>query len=114
MGGEDQQRLEEDGPDQEQGWKDREQEGFRGWQASLQAHLGLDEGRAEGAQTAEGEGIRGGEEGIRALQACEGLLWQVRRQRQERQDQVVRAPERGVFCALSRTANSSVCQLRGA
>merc|ERR1712094_1409 len=47
-----------------------------------------------------------------ALQACKGLLWQVRRQRQAeaRQDQVVRAPECGVFCALSRTANSCVCQ----
>ena len=71
---EDKRRPEERASDQEQGWKGCEQESFGGWQASLQAHLGLDEGPAEGAQTAQCEGLRGGEEGNTALLANEEEL----------------------------------------
>merc|ERR1712138_83289 len=81
--GEDRERLEEERPHQEQERQDRQQEGFREWEAGLQAHLRLDEGRAEGAQAAQDHGLRGGEEGIRPLQAREGSLQPVRRRKKE-------------------------------
>merc|ERR1712199_138255 len=82
--GKDRERLEEDGPDQEQKREDREQEGFREWEAGVQADPGLDEGGAAGAQAAQGSRFRGGEERNRALQACEGPLRQVRREGRKR------------------------------
>merc|ERR1712146_761923 len=92
--GEDRERPEEER-------QDRQQEGFRGREAGLQANLRLDEGRAAGTQAAQGQGLRGGEEGHRTLQAREGPLQEVRERKEEGRDYVARAPGRGVFCALS-------------
>merc|ERR1712100_529262 len=75
--GQDRGRLEKDRPGEEQDREDREQEGFRGRETCLQEHLRLDEGRAEGSEAAQGEGVRCGEERLGALQAREGPLRQV-------------------------------------
>merc|ERR1719160_604582 len=85
--GQDRGRLEEDGPHQEQEWKDREQEGVGGWEEGLQADLWVDEGGAAGAETAQGEGLRCCEEGYPTLQAREGPLPEVRRGRNEGRDE---------------------------
>merc|ERR1712146_502144 len=110
--GQDHGRLEEERPHQEQEWQDRQQEGFREREAGVQAYLGLDEGRGEGAQAAQGEGFRGGEEGYRALQARQGdLRHQVRMRRNTGRDYVVCPPGRGWFRALSNSGLA--CLLRG-
>merc|ERR1711959_414111 len=93
------------------GREDREQEGVGRWEGGLQADLRLDEGGAAGAEAAEGEGFRCREEGYPALQACEGPLPEVRRGKDEVRDEVVRAPGRGDFRALSK--DGLACLLSG-
>merc|ERR1712185_802859 len=109
--GQDRRRLEEDRPHQEQEREDREQEGVGGWEEGLQADLRVDEGGAAGAEAAQGEGLRRREEGYPTLQAREGPLPEVRRGKNEGRDEVVRAPGRGDFCALSK--DGLACLLRG-
>merc|ERR1712224_853395 len=109
--GQDRGRLEEDGSHQEQERKDREQEGVGRGEEGLQADLRLDEGGAAGAEAAEGEGFRCREEGYSPLQAREGPLPEVRRGKDEGRGEVVRAPGRGDFCALSK--DGLACLLRG-
>merc|ERR1711918_142437 len=109
--GQDRGRLEEERPHQEQERKDREQEGVGGWEEGLQADLRVDEGGAAGAEAAQGEGLRCCEEGYPTLQAREGPLPEVMRGKNEGRDEVVRAPGRGDFCALSR--DGLTCLLRG-